>query len=104
MTKDDIAARRGIEYAKSIPDSLSLVEEGPYDVAFILRPTPVEQVREVARRRRDHAAEVDLLLPEDPHRNRLQPGRLTSRRWAEKYASESTFRPIGGGALRMSAW
>ncbi len=48
MTKDDIAARRGIEYAKSISDSLSLVEEGPYDVAFILRPTPVEQVREVA--------------------------------------------------------
>jgi uncharacterized protein (DUF1015 family) len=48
MTKDDIATRRGIEYAKSISDSLSLVEKGPYDVAFILRPTPVEQVREVA--------------------------------------------------------
>jgi uncharacterized protein (DUF1015 family) len=48
MTKDDIAARRGIEYAKSIPDSLALVEQGPFDVAFILRPTPVEQVREVA--------------------------------------------------------
>jgi uncharacterized protein (DUF1015 family) len=48
MTKDDIAARRGIEYAKSISDSLALVEEGTFDVAFILRPTPVDQVREVA--------------------------------------------------------
>ncbi|HEX7059701.1 MAG TPA: DUF1015 domain-containing protein [Solirubrobacterales bacterium] len=48
MTKDDIAARRGIEYAKSIPDALGLLEDGSYDVAFILRPTPVDQVREVA--------------------------------------------------------
>jgi uncharacterized protein (DUF1015 family) len=48
MTEDDIAAKRGVGYAKSIPDSLALLEDGAYDVAFILRPTPVEQVREVA--------------------------------------------------------
>ncbi len=48
MTEDDIAARRGIEYAKSIPDSLALLEDGSHEVAFILRPTPVEEVREVA--------------------------------------------------------
>ncbi len=48
MTKDDVAARRGIEYAKGIPDALSLLEDGSYDVAFILRPTPVDQVRAVA--------------------------------------------------------
>ncbi len=32
------------------------------------------------RRRRDHAPEVDLLLPEAPHRDRLQPAELTARR------------------------
>jgi uncharacterized protein (DUF1015 family) len=48
MTVDDIAARRGIDYAKSIPDSLARLEDGSYDVAFILRPTPVDQVRAVA--------------------------------------------------------
>ncbi len=48
MTEEDIAAKRGIGYAKGIPESLDSLEEGAYDVAFILRPTPVEQVREVA--------------------------------------------------------
>jgi uncharacterized protein (DUF1015 family) len=48
MTEDDIAAKRGIGYAKSVPDSLALLEDGTYDVAFILRPVPVDQVRAVA--------------------------------------------------------
>ncbi|HWW67608.1 MAG TPA: DUF1015 domain-containing protein [Solirubrobacterales bacterium] len=48
MTEDDIAAKRGIGYAKSVPDSLALLENGAYDVAFILRPVPVAQVRTVA--------------------------------------------------------
>jgi uncharacterized protein (DUF1015 family) len=48
MTKDDIAARRGIDYAKSIPDSLARLRDGSSDVAFFLRPTPVDQVRAVA--------------------------------------------------------
>jgi uncharacterized protein (DUF1015 family) len=48
MTEEEIAAKRGIGYSKSIPDSLAQLEKGVYDVAFFLRPTPVEQVREVA--------------------------------------------------------
>ncbi len=47
ITEDEIAAKRGIGYAKSIPDAISLLD-GDYDVAFILRPTPVDQVRAVA--------------------------------------------------------
>ncbi len=47
MTEEDIAAKRGIGYAKGIPESLAQLGEG-YDAAFILRPTPVEQVRAVA--------------------------------------------------------
>ena len=48
MSEDDIAAKRGIGYAKSVADALARLDDGAYDVAFLLRPTPVEQVREVA--------------------------------------------------------
>ena len=48
LSEDDILAKRGIGYAKNVPDSLSLLEDGSYDVAFFLRPIPVDQVREIA--------------------------------------------------------
>ncbi|HEX4668396.1 MAG TPA: DUF1015 domain-containing protein [Solirubrobacterales bacterium] len=48
MTDEDIDARSGLEYAKSIPDALALIENGDFDVAFIQRPVPIEQVRAVA--------------------------------------------------------
>jgi len=48
MSDHDIDERRGLEYAKSVPAALDLVDDGPYDVAFIQRPVPVEQVRAVA--------------------------------------------------------
>jgi uncharacterized protein (DUF1015 family) len=47
LTEEDIAAKRGIGYVKSVPDALASLDDG-YDAAFILRPTPVEQVRAVA--------------------------------------------------------
>ena len=47
ITEEDIAAKRGIGYAKSVPDAMAMLD-GHYDVAFVLRPTPVSQVREVA--------------------------------------------------------
>jgi uncharacterized protein (DUF1015 family) len=48
MSDEDIDERRGLEYAKSVPDALAMVEDGAHDVAFIQRPVPVEQVRAVA--------------------------------------------------------
>jgi uncharacterized protein (DUF1015 family) len=48
MSEHDIDARNGLEYAKSIPDALALIESGAADVAFIQRPVPVDQVRAVA--------------------------------------------------------
>jgi uncharacterized protein (DUF1015 family) len=48
MNADDIAAKRGLGYAKSADEAAALVGDGSYDVAFLLRPTPVDQVREVA--------------------------------------------------------
>jgi uncharacterized protein (DUF1015 family) len=48
MSGDDIAAKRGLGYAKSIEEARSAVRKGDYGAAFLLRPTPVSQVREVA--------------------------------------------------------
>jgi uncharacterized protein (DUF1015 family) len=48
MSDHDIDERDGLEYAKSVPAALAMVDEGGYDVAFIQRPVPVEQVKAVA--------------------------------------------------------
>jgi uncharacterized protein (DUF1015 family) len=48
MSDEDIAARRGLGYAKSVAEAKSLLGEGAYQAALLLRPIPVEQVREVA--------------------------------------------------------
>ena len=48
MSDHDIDERRGLEYAKSVDDAMRLLEEGPYDAGFFMRPVPVEQVKAVA--------------------------------------------------------
>jgi uncharacterized protein (DUF1015 family) len=48
MSDQDIDERRGLEYAKSVGEALAMVDGGGYDVAFIQRPVPVEQVKAVA--------------------------------------------------------
>ena len=48
MSDHDIDERNGLEYAKSVDAALALVEGGDYDVAFIQRPVPVEQVKDIA--------------------------------------------------------
>ncbi|HEY2714930.1 MAG TPA: DUF1015 domain-containing protein [Solirubrobacterales bacterium] len=47
MSDEDIDERRGLEYAKSVPAAIAQLDHG-YDVAFVLRPVPIEQVRAVA--------------------------------------------------------
>jgi uncharacterized protein (DUF1015 family) len=48
MSTDDIAAKRGIGYTPSIDEALAKLDSGDYQAAFLLRPTPVQQVRDVA--------------------------------------------------------
>ena len=48
MSDEAIAAQRGLGYAKSVDEVRRLLDEGAYEAAFLLRPTPVEQVRRVA--------------------------------------------------------
>jgi uncharacterized protein (DUF1015 family) len=47
LSEDDILAKRGLGYAKSVEDALAPIERGAYDVAFVLRPIPVDQVRAI---------------------------------------------------------
>ncbi|UJA20596.1 DUF1015 domain-containing protein [Thermoleophilia bacterium SCSIO 60948] len=52
MSDEDIAAKRGLGYAKGAEETLAQLSNVPgegYDAAFLLRPTPVEAVRAVAR-------------------------------------------------------
>ena len=48
MSDHDIDERRGLEYAKSVDDAMRLLEDGPYEAGFFMRPVPVEQVKAVA--------------------------------------------------------
>jgi uncharacterized protein (DUF1015 family) len=48
MTTDDIAAKRGIGYTPHIGEVLKKLGGRDYQAAFVLRPTPVDQVRAVA--------------------------------------------------------
>jgi len=48
MSEDDISHLRGLDYSKNLTDAIERVESGAADAGFFMRPTPVEQVREVA--------------------------------------------------------
>ena len=49
MSEDDIAAKRDLGYAKGVDEVLRVLDDaGDYQAAFLLRPTPIEQVRAVA--------------------------------------------------------
>jgi uncharacterized protein (DUF1015 family) len=48
MSDYDIDERSGLEYAKSVDAALEMVDNGDYDVAFIQRGVPVEQVKDIA--------------------------------------------------------
>ncbi len=48
MSTDDIAAKRGLAYISDTDRTLAAIEAEQRDCAFLLRSTPVEQVREVA--------------------------------------------------------
>jgi uncharacterized protein (DUF1015 family) len=48
LTDDDISHLHDFGYARDRRQAVELVKSGAYDVAFVMRPTPVEQVRDVA--------------------------------------------------------
>ncbi len=48
LSDDDIAHFNGLFYARDTAEALAMVASGEYDAAFLMRPTPVAQVRDVA--------------------------------------------------------
>lgn len=48
MTEEDIDHLNGLGYARDFDQALALVDDGDYDAAFFMAPTPVERVQAVA--------------------------------------------------------
>jgi uncharacterized protein (DUF1015 family) len=48
MTDEDIDHLSGLGYARDFDQALELIHSGEYDAAFLMAPTPVEHVQEVA--------------------------------------------------------
>jgi uncharacterized protein (DUF1015 family) len=48
LSDDDISHLHNFGYARDIAEASQLVRSGRFDAAFLMRPTPVEQVREIA--------------------------------------------------------
>ncbi|HEX7294049.1 MAG TPA: DUF1015 domain-containing protein [Solirubrobacterales bacterium] len=66
LSEDDILAKRGLGYAKSVEDSLKLLDEGTYDVAFILRPIPVDQVKAICESDENMPPKSTYFFPKVP--------------------------------------
>jgi uncharacterized protein (DUF1015 family) len=48
MSDDDISHFNGMFYARDTAEAVAMVRSGEYQAAFVMRPTPVRQVRELA--------------------------------------------------------
>jgi uncharacterized protein (DUF1015 family) len=48
LTDDDISHLNNFGYARDADQALKLIDDASFDVAFLLRPTPIQQVRDVA--------------------------------------------------------
>jgi uncharacterized protein (DUF1015 family) len=48
LSDDDISHQHGLGYARDAAEARAAVDSGRYEVAFLMRPTPVALVREVA--------------------------------------------------------
>ncbi|HET9163478.1 MAG TPA: DUF1015 domain-containing protein [Solirubrobacterales bacterium] len=66
LSEDDILAKRGLGYSKSVEDSLALLEEGAYDVAFLLRPIPVDQVKAICESEENMPPKSTYFFPKVP--------------------------------------
>ena len=48
LSDEDISHFNGMFYARDTDEAVAMVRSGDYDAAFVMRPTPVRQVRELA--------------------------------------------------------
>jgi uncharacterized protein (DUF1015 family) len=48
LSEDDISHLRGLAYARTAEEARERVDSGEAGAAFLMAPTPVEQIRDVA--------------------------------------------------------
>jgi uncharacterized protein (DUF1015 family) len=48
LSDEDISHFNGLFYARDSAEAIAMVREGDYEAAFLMRPTPIAQVRDVA--------------------------------------------------------
>ena len=48
LTDDDISHLHNFGYARDADHALALIDSGEFEIAFLMRPTPIGQVQEVA--------------------------------------------------------
>ena len=48
LSDDDISHFQGMFYARDADEAIEMVRSGNYQAAFVMRPTPISQVREIA--------------------------------------------------------
>jgi uncharacterized protein (DUF1015 family) len=66
MSEDDISHLNGLTYSKDAGDALAAVADGRADAAFLMRATPVEQVREVAEAGESMPPKSTFFFPKIP--------------------------------------
>ncbi len=66
MSEDDISHLHGLNYSKDARDARAAVADGRADAAFFMRPTPVEQVREVAEAGESMPPKSTFFFPKIP--------------------------------------
>jgi uncharacterized protein (DUF1015 family) len=66
MTDDDIDHLNGLGYARDDVQALELVMSGEYDAAFMMSPTPVKRVHEVAESGESMPPKSTYFVPKVP--------------------------------------
>jgi uncharacterized protein (DUF1015 family) len=66
MSEDDISHQRGLSYSRTFDEAVAAVESGTAQAAFFMRPTPVEQVREVAEAGESMPPKSTFFFPKIP--------------------------------------
>jgi uncharacterized protein (DUF1015 family) len=66
MSDDDISHQRGLAYSRSFDQAVQAIEHGSAEAAFFMRPTPVEQVREIAEAGESMPPKSTFFFPKIP--------------------------------------
>jgi uncharacterized protein (DUF1015 family) len=73
MTEEDIDHLSGLGYARDFSQALELIDSGEYDAAFLMAPTPVEHVQEVAAEGESMPPKSTYFFPKVPTGLLLNP-------------------------------